>query len=323
MIFVESEFAPLQKVVLAESEFGYPEEVRKEDLRFLERSAITDSIRNRGKDYSEAHPDLQLRWECERKKLKEVLEKYGVEVLLPGKLTSAEKRLSPKDGYSNFFTRDPFFVIGNFVIEGALRFLHRRNEILPLRNILLKEVSSGECVYVSVPKPDMVSNDGLIGENSLFIEGGDVLVLGKQIFVGNSGLATNDSGIQWLYNLLAPSGYSVETVRLHPDILHLDCALGLVKENLMVVCEDAFLDGIPDKLANWKRISVTLEEARELAVNGLPVSEEVYITDPAFEHIGKQIEEEGIRVEYIDFTVSRSFGGSFRCSTQAFIRHEV
>lgn len=321
MIFVENEFAPLRKVVLAQSEFGYPLEPRAEDLRFLSKDAVKENFENRGKDYSEAFPDLQKQWELERTNLKEILEKYDVEVLRPRHLTDAEKKAVGTSGYSNFFVRDPFFTVGNHVIESSLRFLHRRHEVFPLRDLFLEEVYPEDCYYLAVPSPEIADQEDTTLGKGPFLEGGDVLVLGKQIFVGNSGLASNALGIQWLEKLLKPQGYAVEEVRLHPDILHLDCALGLVKDGLMVICEDAFLDGIPSLLKNWKRIDVTLHEAMNLATNGLPVSSEVYITDPAFKHIGEQIEKHGIKVEYVDFSISRSFGGSFRCSTQPLLRN--
>ena len=321
MIFVENEFSPLKKIVLAQSEFGFPKEPRPEDLRFLSEEAIKENFENKGKDYSEAFPELQEQWENERENLKKILEKHGVEVLRPRKLSSAEKEAVGTAGYSNFFVRDPFFTVGNFVVESSLRFLHRRNEVFPVRELFLKEVYPEECGYVAVPQPEITDpGDSTLGKGP-FLEGGDVLVLGKQVFVGNSGLASNTLGIQWLQKLLKPQGYTVEQVRLHPDILHLDCALGLIKEGLMIVCEEAFLDGLPAALKEWKRIRVTLDEAMNLATNGLPVSPEVYITDPAFKHIGEQIEKENIKVEYIDFSVSRSFGGSFRCSTQPLLRY--
>lgn len=320
MIFVQSEFARLQKVVLAESEFGYPLEVRASDLRFLADGAEEDSIANRGRSFAEAYPDLQLQWETERKVFRQTLEKHGVEVLTVRKLTIAEKEMSPKDGYSNFFTRDPFFVIGNTVVEGAMRFLHRRHEVWPLRDLFLREVYPADCMYVAAPYPEIADERDLTLGNGPFIEGGDVLVLDKHVFVGNSGLASNELGFRWLSKLLTPLGYTVQSVRLHPEILHLDCALGLVRKGLMVLCEEALLDGVPVVLKDWKSISVTLDEAKNLATNGLPVSEEVYITDPAFRHIGEQIEQEGIQVEYVDFRISRSFGGAFRCSTQPLLR---
>ncbi len=320
MIFVESEFAPLKKIVLTQSEFGYPKEPRAEDLRFLNETAIQENMEHKGKDYSTAFPKLQQQWEQERTNLKTALENHGIEVLRPRKLTNTEKDAVGNKGYANFFVRDPFFTVGNCVVEGSLRFLHRRNEVLPLRSLFEQFVYPEDCSYVAVPQPEIAEpTDSALGKGP-FLEGGDVLVLGKHIFVGNSGLASNDLGIKWLDKFLKPQGYMVEEVRLHPDILHLDCALGLIKEGLMLICESAFLDGIPDKLKDWKKITVSLQEATNLATNGLPVSPELYITDPAFEHLGKQIEQEGVQVEYIDFAISRSFGGAFRCSTQALLR---
>jgi glycine amidinotransferase len=320
MTFVKNEFSPLKKVVLAQSEFGFPKEPRPDDLRFLSEEAVKENFENKGKDYAEAFPELQKQWETERENLKKTLEKYGVEVLRPRRLSPIEKEAVGTAGYSNFFVRDPFFTVGNFVIESSLRFLHRRHEVFPVRDLFLQEVYPDDCLYVAVPQPETAHPDDQSLGKGPFLEGGDVIVAGKQVFVGNSGLASNDLGIQWLRKLLKTQGYTVEQVRLHPDILHLDCALGLVKERLMIVCEEAFPDGIPSALKDWKKIHVTLDEAMNLATNGLSVSPEVYITDPAFKSIGNQIERENIKVEYVDFTISRSFGGSFRCSTQPLLR---
>ncbi|RFS19485.1 amidinotransferase [Chitinophaga silvatica] len=320
MIYVQNEFATLKRVVLAESEFGFPLEPRLEDLRFLKESAIQETLEHKGQDYKDAFPASQKQWEQEKIALIKVLMKYGVEVLRPRKLTLAEKQAAGNFGYSNFFARDPFFTIGNCVIEGSMRFLHRRNEIFPIREIINTIVYPEDCIYVSAPRAEITAvNDPTLGVGP-FIEGGDVLVLNKQVFVGNSGLASNKLGIEWLSKFLRSYGYKVEMARLHPDILHLDCALGMIRDGLMIVCEDAFLDGIPDSLQSWKRINVSLEEATILATNGLPVSAEVYITDPAFSRIGEQIAAYGIHVEYVDYSVSRNFGGSFRCTTQPLLR---
>jgi len=275
-----------------------------------------------GKDHREVYPDKQQQWELERKNLKELLQKHGAEVLEPRNLKPEEKQLHPNNGYANFFCRDPFFVIGDYVIEASMRFLHRRHEVWPLRDLLWSLTLDTPCTYLAALFPEISSIDDLTLGIGPFIEGGDVLVLDKHILVGNSGFASNDLGIKWLRKLLSPKGYTVESVRLHPDILHLDCALGLVRGNLMVVCKEALLDGIPTILKTWKSIEVTLEEAGQLATNGLPISSDLYLTDPEFEHIGAQIEKEGVKVEYVDFQISRSFGGAFRCTTQALRRED-
>jgi N-dimethylarginine dimethylaminohydrolase len=70
----------------------------------------------------------------------------------------------------------------------------------------------------------------------------------------------------------------------------------------------------------WDRISVSLAEAAELASNGLPISPDVYVTDPAFGRIGEGLSRRGVTVESVDFRITRMFGGAFRCSTQPLLR---
>src|SRR5690606_409324 len=112
-----------------------------------------------------------------------------------------------------------------------------------------------------------------------FLEGGDDLVLNKEIFVGTSGLASNRKGVVWLRNFMSTFGYTVTEVPLHSKILHLDCALSLVKDGLMIIYEEAFLEGITESLKRWDRISVFFEDAQNLITNGLSLNVEVYVTD--------------------------------------------
>ena len=79
--------------------------------------------------------------------------------------------------------------------------------------------------------------------------------------------------------------------------------------------------GTPEIFRDRDRITVPEEDAVELAVNGMAISPEVYITDIAFrDTIGKELEERGIKVEYLDFQVTRSIACSVRCSTQPLFR---
>lgn len=255
---------------------------------YLDESAIKENFEHKGKDYAEAFPDLQQQWEQERTALKKLLLKNKVEVFRPRKLNRIEKETVGVNGYANFFVRDPFFTVGNTVIESSLRFLHRRKEIFPLRDLFKEEIYPINCNYIAVPQPELTSvNDSSLG-NGPFLEGGDVVILGKHILVGYSGLASNLLGIEWLRKVLGHQGYIVESIKLHPTILHLDCALGIIKEGLVVLCEEAFLDGIPEVLKNYNKISVSLNEARNLATNGLSISPTYYITDPVFQHKGKR-----------------------------------
>lgn len=311
-VYVESEFAPLKRVVLTQTEVV----LGKNTEKYVNENAKVPEITDK----------YMAEWANERENLKRILEKYGVEVQRPRLLTEYEKMLgnveggyTEASGISNFFARDPFITIGNHIIECSLFSLYRRLEVLPIRPILQKEAEESGCYYVSIPQADISNgNDSTVGP---FLEGGDVLVYGKTVFVGNSGRATNHAGIVWLRNYLGHFGYNVVEVKIDKDILHLDCILSFPRDGLMIVCEDAMPEGLPEELKSWDKILVTKDEAQALATNGLPIDDHTYITDIAFKDtVGKELERRGIHVEYIDYKLSRFAGGAFRCSTQPLLR---
>jgi len=284
--------------------------------------AVYDEFWERGADY-QGHAK---KMEEERQNLKTVLEKYGVEVQIPRLLTDEEKRLGfVKDGFTagegvtNHFARDPFVTIGNHIIELNFKSPRRRLEVLPIRSILEKEAKESGCYYIGMPIIDV--SEGLQSDLGPYLEGGDILVYHKTVFVGHSGRASNSRGIEWLSNYLTHFGYEVIEVPLKATTLHLDCAMSLVREGLMVVCPEALPAGIPEKLKDWDKIEVSYEDAQHLATNGLPINEKTYITDVAFKNtVGKELEKRGITVEYVEFAKSRHLEGAFRCSTQPLLR---
>ncbi len=318
-VYVESEFAPLKRVVLAESEFRFPEKGFDDvSERFLTDATIASYSGSAGMEFKDFRPDLQVAWEREKLEFKRVLEKYGVEVLRPRLLTNEEKEANECAGFANFFCRDPFFVIGEMMIEANMKLAHRVNEVFPLQDLLQKEAYQNQVCYVGMPNAKRLGTfDEMEGP---FLEGGDVLVLGKDVFVGNSGLASNRAGIDWLRNLLTPLNYQVTEIPLHPHILHLDCALSFVRSDLLIICKEAFLKELPEKLASFEKIEVSFSAAEKLITNGLPINESTYVIDSSFKHLGKQLEAKKIHVEYVDYKISRSFGGSFRCTTQPLLR---
>lgn len=321
-VYVESEFAPLKTVVLAQSQMHLParDAVPETELnKFLsifqpeERKRIEDSL---GEDYAAIWPERQRQWETERLNFKAVLDKYGIEVLRPELLTRPQRQAGGKFGYSNSYVRDPWFTVGTFVIEASLRAPHRRREVLASRKIMYDRVFPADCHYVALPQADAIPLDQEKGNFGPYIEGGDVLVLNKHVFVGNSGLASSATGIQFLEKLLKPHGYQVHAIRLKPNFLHLDCVLSLVRDGLMLVCEGGILEELPEPLKNWDRIPVSEKDASLLGANGIAISPSVYVTDPVFAEVVDRLQGCGVTVETVDFKVTRSFGGSFRCSTQ-------
>ncbi len=108
---VESEFAPLRSVVLAQSQFCLPDKFDEADTTFLTEENARLTQNNEGRDLADFAPEQQVRWEKEKEVMQGVLESYGVEVFRPRLLTTYEKEHGKElgVGYSNFFSRDPFF----------------------------------------------------------------------------------------------------------------------------------------------------------------------------------------------------------------------
>ena len=301
-VYTESEFAPLKRVILSQSEQA--------------PSQKSDS----------GMGILSILMERERANLKTLLEYYGAEVIMPRRLTGYEKEAASSPdgptnggGMTNFYSRDPFAVIGDNIIELNLRSRERRYEVLTARDILAAESVKNNCRYVSMPRIDI--SQGTDGGPGPFLEGGDILLLGKTVYVGQSDWGSNENGFQWLKSYLSTFGYQCRAVRIQGNIAHLDCVISLVRDGLMIVCEDCLPDGLPEEFASWDKILVPSEAADRLAVNGLSINEEVYVTDTAFrETVGKELEKRGIHVEYLDFRITRTFKGSFRCSTNPLLR---
>ncbi|KAJ85885.1 hypothetical protein P790_0033 [Enterococcus faecalis NJ44] len=107
---VESEFAPLRSVVLAQSQFCLPDKFDEADTTFLTEENARLTQNNEGRDLADFAPEQQVRWEKEKEVMQGVLESYGVEVFRPRLLTTYEKEHGKElgVGYSNFFSRDPF-----------------------------------------------------------------------------------------------------------------------------------------------------------------------------------------------------------------------
>ena len=300
-VYVENEFAPLKRAILSQSECIVATENDSDNTNNL----------------------ISLFMKCERENLKSLLESYGVEVLMPRKLNEHEKEtallpngLTGGEGMTNFFSRDPILVVGNHIIELNMKDNYRRCEVFAMREILTAENAKGNCSYLSMPRINVFDETV-----TPFLEGGDILLLGKTVYVGVSDHATNEYGYQWLKSYLSSFGYKVRAVRVQNQYFHLDCVMSFVKEGLMIVCEEYLPDGIPEEFSSWDKIYVPARDADRLAVNGLPLNEEVYLTDVAFrDTLGKELEGKGIRTEYLDFKFTRMHKGAFRCSVNPLLR---
>ena len=152
-----------------------------------------------------------------------------------------------------------------------------------------------------------------LGKKNPYLEGGDVLLNGRHIYVGYSGRASNDAGIEWLKGYLGPD-YQVNKIKLKPNVLHLDCAIALIRPGLGLMCPE-WIDGeLPESLKDWEFITVTPEQADKLACNILVLEPNKVIADKQHHDIAEKLREKGVEVIEIPYDKVAFWGGAFRCS---------
>lgn len=139
------------------------------------------------------------------------------------------------------------------------------------------------------------------------IEGGDVMQIGRKLFVGLSG-RTNAAGIEQLRTHVLPLGYSVEGVELN-GCLHLKTAVCLVAGNTLLI-NRAWID--TGAFAEMALIDV--DPSEPFGANALWVGQAV-IYPSAYPATHKRMEDRGIIVETVEVSeLAKAEGGVTCCS---------
>lgn len=139
------------------------------------------------------------------------------------------------------------------------------------------------------------------------LDGGDVLRVGRRVFVGRSG-RTDRSGFEQLRSLLAPHGYTVEEVALE-GCLHLKSAATEVASGTLLVARE-WVDTAP--FAGLELLDVA--PAEPFAANALRVGEAVVLPE-AFPRTRRRLEARGIEVRPVPASeLAKAEGGVTCCS---------
>lgn len=161
------------------------------------------------------------------------------------------------------------------------------------------------------------------------LEGGDFVFVGDTILLGNTqnhSVGSNQAGHEWIKRIVGDE-YKVVRMPFVEGILHLDCVLSVPPHGLAIVCEEAYIDGLPACIENWDLIKVPMKDASCLAVNGLPVDEKncimSYNDHVSNDRVHNEPETRGITVHPVYFGTHNGQGGSIRCFTQPLKRATV
>ncbi|MHB1421823.1 MAG: dimethylarginine dimethylaminohydrolase family protein [Gemmataceae bacterium] len=142
------------------------------------------------------------------------------------------------------------------------------------------------------------------------LDGGDVLALGRMVYVGLS-RRTNRAGAEQLRTILAPLGYSIQQVEV-AGCLHLKSAVSQVAERTLLL-NSSWVD--PAIFDGWEVVEVDADEP--FAANAVFLSG-VVIHSAAFARTQGRLAERGIRVEGVDITELAKAEGGVTCGSVRF-----
>lgn len=139
------------------------------------------------------------------------------------------------------------------------------------------------------------------------IDGGDVLRIGRDVYVGRSA-RSNDEGIRQLDELLRPHGYRVHGVPTR-ECLHLKSAITQVGPDTVLV-QPRWLDESGAPFAHLRRIEV--DPGEEHAANAVRVGGGIVYPD-CFPRTRQRLEQAGIAVTAVDVSELQKAEGAVTC----------
>lgn len=290
-----------------------------EGMRWMEGRMLELSQQHGGKRLLDVDPEFDAALTRQSDALAQLLEERGVKVHRPEQLDSEAIAACPGGFCSGIqiFPRDPLLVVGSWMIELNLRMRTRRVERFAFQGILKEVHTQGRGSWVNMPAawPGPEDEDA----ESLFLEGGDTLLNGFDIYVGDSGTSSNERGIAWLRNFLG-GNYRVHTVKLRSDVLHLDCAMALMRPGMGLLCRGRIASELPESLSGFRWIEVSEKEAAGLGANGLVLNSETVIVERRQTRLIGEIRKAGMEVIPFAYDAPAAVGGAFRCSHHPLVR---
>jgi len=326
-VMVHHEWGTLKEVVCGIPYFKIPTELPKCVYNYAPTEGIKFMEANPGKTLEQADPATYKAAFDQMEAAIAVLKQRGIIVHRPKPVDDVEAayldNIFPASAIQ-FFPRDPMLVIGNRFIETELYLPARRRERFGIRRALAGRLADSNAQFVSMPPavPSPEDAQGGWGPGP-FIEGGDVFLLGRDIYVGVSGNASNTAGVEWLQQYLGDE-YRVHEIKLTKKFLHLDCCLATPRPGLAIICRDAFVDGIPAFLKDWQLLDVPFEDAKEkLACNGLVIDDKTIMIASGLDYLAKGLRSAGQEVIETPFDAVYQYAGAFRCWHHPLVREST
>ena len=196
----------------------------------------------------------------EQDKFWTLLKKFEINILVASNVDGAKGQM---------FTRDLAFVIGNKFFISNMKKENRKKAINGWTKII-EQINPKD--IVNVP-------------SNIFLEGGDVIIDNKTVYVGISERTTME-GVKFLKKTLG-SEYQVIPLKLKPKFLHLDVVFTIINPNLALIYKDVLEDESYKLLEKYEKIEITKAEQFELATNVFVIERNKIIMNSSHKRIKK------------------------------------
>ena len=185
------------------------------------------------------------------------------------------------------FVEDTAFILGDKAVICNIRVKSRAKEVTEVAKVLkpLKEVC-----YIKSPAT---------------IDGGDVLNIGRKVFVGFT-RRTNMHAVRQLKDIVRNDGFEIEPVKVS-EVLHLKSACTYLGDDYVIVAEGRF---DLDVLKGYSKI--TVPKGDERAADCLSVNGTVLVAKGHPKTV-KLVEREGFAVKELDISEFRKGDGALTC----------
>lgn len=286
-IWISSETEMLKEVII-----GYPD-----NFHLVAPEIVNETQR---KNYSGRNKPDRKKLIEEFDEFEDSLKAHGVEVQRPMPIPGIPDQLT---------TRDIGFVIDDIFVIAGMANQSRKQEWYGISSYL---ETLNPTHILRVPEP-------------LVIEGGDVIVDKRRIYVGISQRTTLE-GAKFLVEHFPNYEFVPVFLKLLPegeDVLHLDCSFVPVGTEHALIYPQGF-KSIPDCIRNtYKFLEVTRDEQQMLATNVLSISPTKVISRPQATRVNKLLRSVGITVIEVLFDEAPKTGGLFRCCSLSLCRETI
>jgi dimethylargininase len=142
------------------------------------------------------------------------------------------------------------------------------------------------------------------------LDGGDVLVIGKKIYIGLSS-RSNIEGLQQMETCLTVYGYELKGVEVH-NCLHLKSAVTQVSDHLLLI-NPVWID--KSHFEEFERMEV--DPSEPYAANGLLICNQLIYPD-AYPKTLAKLQQAGIKVIMLDISEIAKAEGAVTCCSLVF-----